>query len=242
MLNNSIKDFGIILKVTNLGEKDKLVYVFLQKYGLIKAFAFGAQKSKKRFGGNLEPYNLLFLDIIQKKEIHYLCEVRICKLFLELRKNLLAIEILQNLSLILTKLPLHENKKVFKLFYFLLTKLNSAHRESMIRGYYFFLLYLLKIEGIFPHKTHCFQCENSDAIFVLVDKNEPQFLCHNCLKKLHNSVLITNKEVTKFIDYAIKSPGKLFNAPFQQETYNVLNNIIEILFKTNFHLSFPKPL
>ncbi len=63
MSDNNIKDYGVILRTLNYGELDKLVYIFLQNHGIVKAIAYGAKKSKKRFGGNLEPYNLLFFNI-----------------------------------------------------------------------------------------------------------------------------------------------------------------------------------
>jgi|GEM_PF-3496092 len=241
MSSSEIKDFGSILKVTNYGERDKLIHIFLQNHGVIKAFAFGAKNSKKRFGGNLEPYNLQFFNIAQKNQLYSITEVKINKLFLEIRKSITALEMLQNVSKLLTKLPVLESKKTFKVFYFLLTKLNHIENiQDMFKAYYFFIIFLLTKEGVFPQYTACFNCSNKQTDFLLSSKNEPQFLCNNCITDININSTLTDEYTTTFIKLCMKSPKKLFSETFPPKTYFFLNKIITTLIAENFHLSLTK--
>jgi DNA repair protein RecO (recombination protein O) len=67
---------GIILRTMRLGEADRIVTIFSQGSGKIRAVAKGVRKTKSRFGGRLEPFShvdvLLYrgrdLDIVTQCE------------------------------------------------------------------------------------------------------------------------------------------------------------------------------
>lgn len=242
MLNNELKDYGSILRVSNYRETDKLLHIFLQNYGIITAFAYGAKNSKKRFGGNLEPYQLQFFNISQKKQNYILNEVKVTKLFLEIRKNLTSIEMLQNISKLLTKIPFIESKITFKYYYFLLTKLNyPKNNEDMFKAYYLFITFLLSKEGFFPKKHSCFKCESRGSTHFFVSNfNEAHFLCDSCLTDVDFNSTLVDEETSNFIKYCITSPKTLFNTSFTAKTYFTLSKILNTLIIENFHISLAK--
>jgi DNA repair protein RecO (recombination protein O) len=55
--NRYWKDEGIVIRSTNLGERDRLVTLFTQKRGKIRALAKGARKVGNRFGASLDVFN-----------------------------------------------------------------------------------------------------------------------------------------------------------------------------------------
>lgn len=242
MLNSEVKDYGSILSVKNYRETDKLLHIFLQNHGIITAFAYGAKNSKKRFGGNLEPYQLQFFNISQKRHNYVLNEVKITKLFLEVRKNLTSIEMLQNISKLLIKIPIIESKNTFKFYYFLLTKLNyTKNNEDMFKAYYLFLIFLLSKEGIFPQKTNCFNCESRESTnFLISSINEPHFLCGNCLTDVDLNSTLLDENTSTFIKLCMKSPKALFDKSFTPKAYYTLSNIVTMLIAENFHISLTK--
>ncbi len=241
MSDNNIKDYGVILRTLNYGELDKLVYIFLQNHGIVKAIAYGAKKSKKRFGGNLEPYNLLFFNIASKKNLYHIQEIKIVKLFMDIRKSLKSIEMLQSVSQILLKISLSPDKNLFKLFYFLLLKLNKPEvKDEMFKAYYLFLIYLLKHEGFFPPKNTCFNCgDNKETEFLVSPNREPHFLCARCLTDAYPNSYIANREVLNFINNSLKSPKSLFKLSFHANNYIQLNNILNSLISHFFHVTLP---
>lgn len=238
MSNIEIRDYGTILSVTDTGEKNKLVNIFLQNHGVIKALAFGAKNSKKRFGGNLEPYHLQYFNISQKKQFYFISEAKIVKLFLDIRTNLLSIEMLQNISRLLIMIPVLDSQGLFKLFYFLLTKLNKREQnEEMFKAYYLFLIYFLRQEGFFSQSAACFECgKKGENSFLLTAKNEPQFLCNNCISNIDLNCLLTDKETSDFITNSLKSSKALFCKTYNKKTYDFLCKIITLLISHNFHI------
>lgn len=54
---------SLILKKSSYGEADLLVTIFSKEHGKFRALAKNAKRSRKRFGGRLDIFNLLLLDV-----------------------------------------------------------------------------------------------------------------------------------------------------------------------------------
>ncbi len=54
---------ALVLKTVPYGESDLVVHLFTRGRGKLAAFAHGARKSSKRFGGGLEPFGLLEAEL-----------------------------------------------------------------------------------------------------------------------------------------------------------------------------------
>lgn len=63
---------AVVLRSMRLGDADKLVTFFTHRYGKIKAVAKGALKPKSRFGGRLEPFNLVNMIAFGKEKAELL--------------------------------------------------------------------------------------------------------------------------------------------------------------------------
>lgn len=71
------RDQGIVLRTTKLGETDRILHLFLQSRGKVRAVAKGVRRPGSRFGGRLEPYSHVDLqlyegrnlDIVQQAEL-----------------------------------------------------------------------------------------------------------------------------------------------------------------------------
>jgi DNA repair protein RecO (recombination protein O) len=57
------KEEAIVLKITEYSEADLIVGFLTRSHGRISAFASGARKSQKRFGGALDFFSVLFLNL-----------------------------------------------------------------------------------------------------------------------------------------------------------------------------------
>lgn len=237
MSDRHLKEYGIILRATNSGEKSKLLYIFLQNSGVVKAYAHGAKNSKRRFGGNLEPFNLQFFNISSQKEFYSILDAKIVKLFLNIRKNLQSIEMLQNISKILISLPIMDSKRIFKLFYFLLSSLDKKFEEDEKQKiYYFFLIYLFFTEGFFPQNSRCFMCDiDGENLFVISEKYETNFICQTCLKNFKYYIL-SDLETSRFVRYSLKSSKKLIETKFSGAVYSNLDRLCKIILKQHLQM------
>jgi len=63
------KEQGIILRTMRLGEADRIVTVFSQGSGKIRAVAKGVRKTKSKFGGRLEPFTHVDLLLYRGREL-----------------------------------------------------------------------------------------------------------------------------------------------------------------------------
>lgn len=58
---------AIILKREDRGESDRLYTVFSQNFGKVKVLAQGIRKIKAKLLGHLEPFNLVWLEMVTKR-------------------------------------------------------------------------------------------------------------------------------------------------------------------------------
>ncbi len=57
---------ALVLQATDYGESDRVVALLSEERGKLSAFAHGARASRRRFGGALEPFNLLAAELRER--------------------------------------------------------------------------------------------------------------------------------------------------------------------------------
>jgi DNA repair protein RecO (recombination protein O) len=57
------RDSGVVLRVTKLGEADRIVTLLTRREGRVRAVAKGVRRTKSRFGGRLEPFSHVDLQL-----------------------------------------------------------------------------------------------------------------------------------------------------------------------------------
>ncbi|HTP50223.1 MAG TPA: DNA repair protein RecO [Anaeromyxobacteraceae bacterium] len=62
----SAKLRAIVLRSVDYGERDRVVTLLSRERGKLSAFARGARASRRRFGGTLEPFNLLAAELRER--------------------------------------------------------------------------------------------------------------------------------------------------------------------------------
>ncbi len=65
------RDEGVVLRTYKLGEADRIVVLFTQQHGKVRAVAKGVRKTKSRFGARLEPASRVVLALYEGRgELH----------------------------------------------------------------------------------------------------------------------------------------------------------------------------
>jgi DNA repair protein RecO (recombination protein O) len=77
----SYKAKAIILKSYKLGETDKIIRMYSSDGDLISAVAKGARKVRSRFGGRLELFNLVDLELTTGRNLDVINQIEIIKSF-----------------------------------------------------------------------------------------------------------------------------------------------------------------
>jgi DNA repair protein RecO (recombination protein O) len=65
-VTRSAKLRAVVLRTVDYGERDRVVTLLSRERGKLSAFARGARSSQRRFGGALEPFNLLAAELTER--------------------------------------------------------------------------------------------------------------------------------------------------------------------------------
>jgi DNA repair protein RecO (recombination protein O) len=150
---------AIVLRTYPLREADLLVTLFTRAEGKVRGVARSAKKSKRRFGGALEPltYVRAFYDVRERQDLARLdaCEVIESPLASEVSYPR-AVALGHIAELLDELLPDHEaNDAIFRLTLSVLHVLTGADIWMPIT---YFELWLTRLVGFLPELTECIVC------------------------------------------------------------------------------------
>ncbi|MBM3706230.1 MAG: DNA repair protein RecO, partial [Actinobacteria bacterium] len=66
---SSYKTKSVILKSLNLGEADRIIRLYSQDNGIIDSVAKGVRRIKSKFGGRLELFNFVEVEISKGRNL-----------------------------------------------------------------------------------------------------------------------------------------------------------------------------
>lgn len=184
----NLKTHCIVLKSSAVREIDKSLVLFSPDIGIFSLMAFGACKSKNRYGGKLEPFSILSAELMEKT-VGTETEYRFKEIILE--------EYFENLTASFeTVMTAHffceillknntggESRKLFALLYQALKALNtdtSAANRVLIN----FLIRYLAYTGFLAPLTECSECTHlfSPEETVFIRRSDYQPCCRHCVE------------------------------------------------------------
>lgn len=150
---------AIILRTYPFREADLLVTFFTRDGGKVRGVARSAKKSKRRFGGALEPltYVRAFYDLRERQELVRLdaCEVLESPLATNV-SYARAVALAHIAELLDELLPDHEaNDAIFRLT---LSVLHALQASDIWMPVTYFELWLTRLVGFLPEITECIVC------------------------------------------------------------------------------------
>ncbi|HJV66074.1 MAG TPA: DNA repair protein RecO [Geomonas sp.] len=141
---------AIVLRLTDYGEADRIVSLFTLEHGKLQGIARGAKKSRKRFGGALDPFAHLKIQLQQGNGLASLLSADIVGIFPGIRGDLAKIGTAAYACELVERLTPDEeaSPRLFRLLYCYLERLDTAPLAPSDRR--FFAVNLLKILGYQP--------------------------------------------------------------------------------------------
>jgi len=161
---SSYKAKALILRTYKLGEYDKIVKMYSQASGLISAVAKGARKSRSRFGGRLEIFNLIDLEMYGGKSLDILSQAEIIESFKNISSDFSRFVFCQLIAKIILKTQSgisEPNPDLFKLIYLSFREINSVSVDDMVslkKIMCFFIGKFLLLAGYSPLLDSCCRC------------------------------------------------------------------------------------
>ncbi len=190
------RDQGVVLRTIKLGEADRIVTIFTQGAGKVRAVAKGVRKTTSKFGARLEPTSHIALQCYRGRELDVVTQVETLDTYRVLREDYTllthAIPMLEAVDqLTLEREP---NPVLYRMLTGALRTL--AERRSPVVAPAFFWK-VLTAEGYQPILDACARCgaspeggadpeqampAESEVVLVAVDLDEGGTLCGPCAR------------------------------------------------------------
>lgn len=190
---SSYKTKAIILKSYKLGESDKIIKMFSRKDGVISAVAKGSRKIKSKFGGRLELFNFVDLELARGKNLDIITSAEILKNFKNIPLDFNKFILGELISEIILKTQLKDEEIssfLFKLIYVCFSEIDSMTAgdiDAIKKIACFFGAKFLKITGFKPILENCSRCGidiNASDFFakgnILFSIKDGGIVCRSC--------------------------------------------------------------
>lgn len=200
---------AFVLGSLPINEQDKFIYLLSQKKGLLKAIAPGSLKVKNRFGSLFELFTKgeFFYYWKEDREIITISKGEIINSYFNTISNPENIFYFYLISEILLKsLPSNQkDKRIFKLIESILS--NRIEGVEMNFLLLYFLVWILRIEGMMFNPLICYNCFLKNTNKAWVKNNFRGLLCIKCKT---NEKFTLDTEELKYIKWTEKnSPNNL---------------------------------
>jgi DNA repair protein RecO (recombination protein O) len=156
---NVLTSEAVVLRTWPLHEADLIVSFFTREYGRLKGTAKAALKSRRRFGGALEPMTVARAWFVErpKQELVRLDQLEIIRSPLSTPVDAVRLAVLSFFAEVLDQaLPEHDPQEtVFRL-------VNSVLEQTTVENPWmaltYFQLWMTRLMGLLPEMTRCVVC------------------------------------------------------------------------------------
>ena len=153
---------AIVIRLVDYGESDRIAGLLTPNYGKISAFAAGARKSKKRFGGALDLFSYVRAEVRQPKSaddsLWRLSQIHLTDLHLGVRQNLSCFATASYLSECIWLLAGERDPQILLFSWWKNTLEKLSKEEPGIEHDLRLDLELLRICGYEPRWNMCTDC------------------------------------------------------------------------------------
>lgn len=164
MIEYSIK--ALVLDSKNIGEFDKLVYLYTEELGRVAAKIKSARKITSKLRGHLEPFNFIRARLVEKKGLWVADALVFDKIKIS-KNNLDFLLFVKDMTF-----DFQQDKKLWRFI------------RKKILSYRLFL----KILGFDPDFSRCQICNRQQPAYF--SKNDQVFFCQTCAVKIPKNELI----------------------------------------------------
>ncbi len=199
---------AIILKSYKLGESDKIIKMYSSDGDVISAVAKGARKIRSKFGGRLELFNIVDLELFKGRNLDVINQAEIIRSFKNIAQDFYKFVFCEMISKIILRTQVSggdSSPLLFKLIYVCFDEIDSMNDEdipSLKKTMCFFGIKFLKVTGYIPLLKNCSRCNQDLGDLYSFGKHKIYFsikeggiLCRNCAD------LTSNKEILSALDY-----------------------------------------
>ena len=175
----------IVLRAIKLGEADRIVTIFTQGHGKIRAVAKGIRKTTSKFGARLEPISRVALQCYKGRELDIVTQAEMVESNRVLREEY---------ALLTRTVPMLEavdqvaqerepNPAMYRMLTGALSALAKTRNPLVVPAFFW---KLLSLEGFHPQLDACARCgepgSDGDHELVAFDLEEGGTICRACAR------------------------------------------------------------
>lgn len=219
---------AVVLRHSDWGEADRLLWLYTLEMGKIRAIAKGVRKIRSRKAGHLEPFTRASLLLAKGRDILLITQAEALDAFLPLREDLAGVTYASYVAELLDRFTYEEgeNKPLYRLLVDTLTRLTAeADRDLVIR---FFELRLLDLVGFRPELSRCLGCgEEIRAQDQYFSAAEGGVLCPRCGERAPSAQPISLDALKYMRHFQRSNFSEAKRARLSPETHRELENILQ---------------
>lgn len=197
---------GFVLKSEDYRESDKLVDIYTDRFGKIKAIVRGAKKITSKLAGKCQPFILLYLTVSPGRSQWYLVGLEIFRVFYNIWQDSIKLKVGGKilLSVDLYTRPEKVDLNFLKLLFSAFVVLDSISPAKAQVVSVCFLIKMVSLLGYRPNFKKCLFCQEEGLdrlkFFHLARGG---VICDKCQAKFGGGLVITPetlKTVTQMLD------------------------------------------
>jgi DNA repair protein RecO (recombination protein O) len=149
---------AIVLRHTDWGEADRLLWLFTREIGKVQVVAKGVRKPRSRKAGHLEPFTRVELLLARGRDLPIITQAEAKDAFLQLREDLVRVGYASYVIELLDRFTYEEgeNLNLYRLLSETLSRLNNEAQPAFAIRYY--EIRLLDLVGFRPQLFQCVNC------------------------------------------------------------------------------------
>jgi DNA repair protein RecO (recombination protein O) len=172
---------AIVLRHTDWGEADRLLWLFTREIGKVQVVAKGVRKPRSRKAGHLEPFTRVELQLAHGRDLPIVTQAEAKDVYLTLREDLVRLGYASYTIELLDRFTYEEGENIglYRLLSETLSRINKEADPAFAVRYY--EVRLLDLVGFRPQLVHCVNCgEEIQAEDQFISFEKGGVICPKC--------------------------------------------------------------
>lgn len=186
---------GIVLKRINFREADRILTIFTERFGKIKAIAKGVRKTKSKLAGSLEPFMLVDLQLHEGKTFFIVTGAVIVEELPKLHSDLVKTSQAFYISELVDRFAEESQHQpgIFHLYYNGLKSIEESSDKIILK---IFELKLIEAAGFRPQLYECVHCKKKlEPGNNFWDEVEGGVICSGCQGKYRHGRAVSDNAI-----------------------------------------------
>jgi DNA repair protein RecO (recombination protein O) len=172
---------AVVLRHTDMGEADRLLWLFTRELGKVRAIAKGVRKLRSRKAGHLEPFTRSSLRLARGRDLWIVTQAETVDAYLPIREDLLRIGYAGYVVELLDRFTYEEGENI-SLYNLLIETLSRLSQDTdPLIAVRYYEIRLLDLLGFRPQLFQCARCSREiqpEAQFFSAEQGG--VLCPKC--------------------------------------------------------------